>query len=77
MDKKLKIFLGLVVMALCFAAGSLFGPGQAQSYSTCRAGKIYLSAAGLFGVFVDEKVFKISKVERDSDKTVYITVAKR
>jgi hypothetical protein len=77
MTNKLKIFLGLLVMALCFAAGSLFGPAQAQTYSVCKAGRVDLVDPGFFGIKAKQPGLKITKVERQSDHTVYITVVKR
>jgi hypothetical protein len=77
MGKTIKIFLGLLVMALCYAAGTLFGPAQAQTYSICNAGRVDLVDPGFFGIKAKYPDLKITKVERESDHTVYITVVKR
>lgn len=77
MKKALKTMLALLVMALCFAAGTLFGPAQAQTYSVCKAGRVDLVDPGFFGIKAKYPDLKITKVERESDHTVYITVVKR
>lgn len=77
MDKKLKIFLGVLVMALCFAAGTLFGPGQAQSGTDCQGGYVELTSPGYYGIRAKQPKLKIVKVQQSADHTVAITVEKR
>jgi hypothetical protein len=78
MDKKLRIFLGVLVMALCFAAGTLFGPGQAlcDQYGTCAGGGWNLHQEGKYMVRLD-KHLKIKKTSQVSDHTIYITTTAR
>jgi hypothetical protein len=64
-------------MALCYAAGTLLGPVQAQTYSIYKTGRIELVDAGFFGIKAKQPDLKIIKVEGNSDHTVYITVVDR
>lgn len=77
MERKSRIFVGMVLLALGFAAGTLFGPAQAQTYSVCKAGAIDLTDPGLFRVMAKQPGLKFTEVEKDGDHIVYIRVGKR
>ncbi len=48
MEKKSRIFVGVLLIALGFAAGTLFGPGQALSdqWGTCSGGGLEITSTG-------------------------------
>ena len=77
MEKALKAFLALLVMALCFAAGTLSGTGQAQSSTRCSEGYVEILVPGYFGIRAKQPQLKIVKVEQVLDHTVAITVENR
>jgi len=70
--------LGLLVMALCFAAGTLFGPGQALSdqWGTCSGGSWNIHKPGQYGIKLDRHL-KIIRTSQVSYHSFFITTAAR
>ena len=77
MGKAFIAFLALLVMALCFAAGTLSGTGQAQPSTRCHEGYVEITIPGFFGIRAKQPDLKIVKVQQTLDHTVAITVEAR